>query len=337
MNKDFWKNLATHWPIVALAPMDGYTDSPYRQVVKTIAPNVVAFSEFYSADGLVHSKTLGDQVLPHSEVEKPLIIQIFGKDPEMFKKAAILIESYGVAGIDVNMGCPAKKVVKSGHGSSLMINTETAFKIIEEMSKAVKIPISVKTRLGWENWENLIDFCKWLENAGANLISVHGRTYKQAFTGQADFTGIYELKKNLTIPVIANGDVLNYDDGMSKLQNLDGFMIWRASFGNPWCFLPGKMTPTLGEIIDTMELHAKFLVENKGERKGCMEIRKHLVQYLHSFPGVKEYRKRLVMVESLDIVKWVLDNIRQEHKNELSEKFVRDIWKEFIETWSESC
>jgi tRNA-dihydrouridine synthase len=99
-----------------------------------------------------------------------------------------------------------------------MINTETAFKIIEEMSKAVKIPISVKTRLGWENWENLIEFCQGLENAGVNLITVHGRTYKQAFIGNADFTGIYELKKHLNIPVIANGDVMNYDDGMNKLS-----------------------------------------------------------------------------------------------------------------------
>lgn len=96
---------------------------------------------------------------------------------------------------------------------------------------------------------------------------MHGRTYKQAFTGKADFTGIYELKKNLNIPVIANGDVMNYDDGLSKKQNLDGFMIGRASFGNPWCFLPGKITPTLAEVIDTMELHARLLIENKGEKK----------------------------------------------------------------------
>jgi tRNA-dihydrouridine synthase len=114
-------------------------------------------------------------------------------------------------------------------------------------------------------------------------------------------------------------------------------MIGRASFGNPWCFLPGKVIPTLWEVIDTMELHAKFLVENKWEKKGCMEIRKHLVQYLHSFPGVKEYRKRLVMVDSLDVVRAVLDDIRLIHKNELGEKFSRDIIQEFSETWWESC
>lgn len=115
MNKNFWKDLAAKGPIVALAPMDGYGDSAYRQTVKKIAPETITFSEFYSADGIVHSKDLADKALPHEASEKPLIIQIFGKDPEKFRQAAIIIESYGIAGIDINMGCPAKKVVKSGH------------------------------------------------------------------------------------------------------------------------------------------------------------------------------------------------------------------------------
>lgn len=127
--------------------MDGYTDSPYRQIVKNIAPKTVVFSEFYSADGLVHSKDLQKKALTHNTHEYPLIIQIFGKDPKMFAEAAKIIEGYGITGIDINMGCPARKVVKSGHGSSLMINRETAFQIVEAMSQAVKIPISVKTRL----------------------------------------------------------------------------------------------------------------------------------------------------------------------------------------------
>ena len=140
--------------------MDGYCDSPYRQIVKEIAPETVVFSEFYSADGLVHSKELQRKALTHEKIEYPLIIQIFGKDPEKFREAAKIIEGYGITGIDINMGCPAKKVVKSGHGSSLMINRDTAFKIVEEMAQAVNIPISVKTRLGWEDHSLLIEFCK---------------------------------------------------------------------------------------------------------------------------------------------------------------------------------
>jgi tRNA-dihydrouridine synthase B len=360
MNKDFWRNLAEKWPIVALAPMDGYCDSPYRQIVKKIAPHTVVFSEFYSADGLVHSKELQRKALTHSTSEYPLIIQIFGKDPLMFREAAKIIEGYGITGIDINMGCPAKKVVKSGHGSSLMINRDTAFRIVEEMANAVKIPISVKTRLGWENSDLLVDFVKWLENAGANLISVHGRTYKQAFTGKADLTGIYELKQHVNIPVVCNGDVKSYDDGVMKMvhpenhtftphpdkgesegdlfqtwkqtspnlplwgegsipKNLDGFMIWRASFGNPWCFIPDNYEPTLGEILDTMSEHGKLLWKWK-ERKGMMEARKHLVQYLHGFPGVKEYRTRLVHVESVDDIEAVISTIRSEHTSLLGAK-----------------
>ncbi|MDD2745239.1 MAG: tRNA-dihydrouridine synthase family protein [Candidatus Gracilibacteria bacterium] len=358
MNKNFWNELAAQGPIVALAPMDGYCDSAFRQVNKTIAPNMIPFSEFYSADGLVHSKDLAKRVLPHADIEKPLIIQIFGKDPEKFRQAAILIESYGVSGIDINMGCPAKKVVKSGHGSSLMINRDTAFKIVEEMAKAVKIPISVKTRLGWENHDLLVEFCKGLENAGANLITVHGRTYKQAFTGKADFTGIYNLKQHLNIPVIANGDVMDYDDGAKKIihpsnrnqiiypddtpllglggsmKNLDGFMIGRASFGNPWCFLPGSYCPTLEEILVTMELHARLLIDTKGP-KGALEIRKHLVQYLRGFPGVKLYRTRLVHTETLDDVFGVTADIRREHANLLTMPLEKSTEAAFTEAWDQ--
>ncbi len=322
MHKNFWKELAAKGPISSLAPMDGYGDSPYRQIVKKIAPETVVFSEFYSADGLCHSKDLQEKALRHANSEYPLIIQIFGKDPARFAEAAKIIESYGITGIDINMGCPAKKVVKSGHGSSLMINRDTAFKIVEEMAKAVKIPISVKTRLWWENHDLLVEFVKWLENAGANLISVHGRTYKQAFTGKADFTGIYELKQHVNIPVICNGDILSYDDGVAKIihpdnrdgqisdkKNLDGFMIGRASFGNPWCFLPGNYVPTLSEILQTMAEHGQLLWDWKN-RKWMMEARKHLVQYLHGFPNVKEYRSRLVQVESPDDINTILQDIR---------------------------
>lgn len=348
MNKNFWSELASHWPISALAPMDGYTDSPYRQIVKKIAPQTVVFSEFFSADGLVHSKELQKKALTHNPSEYPLIIQIFGKDPVMFREAAKIIESYGITGIDINMGCPAKKVVKSGHGSSLMINRDTAFKIVEEMATAVKIPISVKTRLGWEDYSPLIEFCQWLENAGANLISVHGRTYKQAFTGKADFTGIYELKQHLHVPVLCNGDILSYEDGAEKIihpenrtseslyKNLDGFMIGRASFGNPWCFLPGNYIPTLGEILETMKLHGDLLWQWK-ERKGMMEARKHLVQYLHGFPGVKEYRTALVHVEKPEDISVVLDKIRNDHPTLLAEKMTTPDNESTMAVWDCEC
>lgn len=345
MNKNFWNELSKKWPISALAPMDGYTDSPYRQIVKKIAPQTVVFSEFYSADWLVHSKELQKKALTHNVNEYPLIIQIFGKDPEKFKEAAKIIESYWITWIDINMWCPAKKVVKSWHGSSLMINRDTAFRIVEEMAKAVKIPISVKTRLWWENSELLTDFVKWLENAWANLISVHWRTYKQAYTGKADFTWIYELKQNVNIPVICNWDILNYDDWLQKIihpknrnwditefKNLDWFMIARASFWNPWCFVPGGYQPTLSEILNTIQDHANLLWEFKN-KKWMMEARKHLVQYLHNFPKAKEYRSRLVKVESIDDIKNILDDIKNENSSLLDIKLWSVNEENFNQTW----
>jgi len=321
--KDFWKKqIENKWKLVFLAPMDWYGDSAYRQAMKKVAPDIICISEFYSADGLVHSKFLADSVLPHEKNENPLIIQIFWKDPEMFTKAAKIISNpkYNISGIDVNMGCPAKKVVKSWHGSSLLINEQTAFEIVKALNEATDLPISVKTRLSFDGNQNLITFAQWLEKAWASLITIHWRTAKQAYTWDADLEPIYELKKHLNIPVIANWDVLNYDDWMMKVKNLDWFMIWRWSFWNPWCFLPWKQNPTLNEILDQMEFHAKKLVETKWEKKWNLEIRKHLVQYLKYFPWVKAYRKRLVTTESFENTKNVIEEIKNEFKNDLNKR-----------------
>ncbi len=356
MHKDFWsEQVSLHKKLCFLAPMDGYGDSAYRQSMKRIVPHIYCISEFYSADGLVHSKYLGQSVLPHQDIEKPLIIQIFGKDPLMFAQAAKIIETYGVAGIDVNMGCPAKKVVRSGHGSSLIISENTAFDIVKALDEATSLPISVKTRLSFDGNQDLIKFAQGLQKAWAKLITIHGRTAKQAYTGRADFTNIYELKRNLDIPVICNGDVVNFSDGMSKVQNLDGFMIGRCSFGNPWTFIPppelqqdfaflypespllplfqtweiysfqenflgNNYQPTLFEMLEAMEFHAAQLVLTKWERKGSLEIRKHLVQYLKSFPDAKEYRKSLVTTESIEHTKNTLEEIRVRFASELGKR-----------------
>ncbi len=302
--------------------MDGYTDSAYRQIVKKINPSVIAFTEFFSADGLVRSRTLAPTVLPHHPSEKPLIVQIFGKDPKMFAEAAKIIESYGISGIDVNMGCPARKVVQSGHGSSLMIRRDTAYRIVEAMAQAVSLPISVKTRLGWEDSSLLVEFAQGLESAGANLLTVHGRTFQQAFTGEADWTAIHELRQHISIPILANGDVKDYDDGLRKLGELSGFMIGRASFGDPWCFAPGRPIPTLREVLDMMRLHAGLLIETKGHA-GALESRKHLVQYLKGFAGARHYRPRLVAVDTIEDIDLVLADIATEHMEELGRAIVR--------------
>lgn len=328
--KDYWKKEAEKWKLCFLAPMDWYWDSAYRQAIKRVSPHIYAISEFYSADWLVHSKTLADSVIPHDDLENPLAIQIFWKEPENFAKAAKIIERYDVVWIDVNMWCAAKKVVRSWHGSSLFINQDTAFKIIDSLNKATKLPISVKTRLSFDWDQSLIEFAKWLENAWASLLTIHWRTAKQAYSWNAKFDDIYELKKHISIPIICNWDIENYKDWKQKVKDLDWFMIWRWSFWNPWCFLwedhkklnhlnpdnfvNGIYYPSLKEIIEIMSFHSIKLVETKSERKWSLEIRKHLVQYLRNFPWVKNFRKRLVTVETLEETQKVINDIENEFK-----------------------
>lgn len=343
--KDFWnKQIEKKGKLIMLAPMDWYGDSAYRQSIKRVSPHVICVSEFYSSDWLFYSKFLAWEVLPHAKSEDPLIIQIFWKTPEMFANAAKIISNskYNIAWIDVNMWCPAKKVIKSWHWSSLMINEQTAYDIVEALNQATHLPISVKTRLSFDWNQNLINFVQWLEKAWASLIQIHWRTAKQAYTWVADFTDIYELKKHVNIPVVCNWDIKNYTDWMEKIKNLDGIMLGRGSFWNPWCFIweeqikdkdfikktgvnPNNFIdwayhPTLNEILEAMEFHATKLVETKWEKKWSLEIRKHLVQYLKNFPWVKEYRKRLVTTENIANTSKVLSEIKEVFKNKLEKR-----------------
>ncbi len=350
--KNFWQEqIKKKWKLCFLAPMDWYWDSAYRQTIKKIAPHILCISEFFSADWLVHSKFLKDEVLPHTDSEKPLIMQIFGKDPEMFAKAAKIIEQkkYDMYWIDVNMWCPAKKVVRSGHWSWLLINENIAFDIIKTMDKATKLPISVKTRLSFDWWQDLIKFGKGLEKAWAKLLTIHWRTAKQAYSWIANWEPIYKLKQEVNIAIIWNWDVLNYTDWMKKVKNLDWFMIGRWSFWNPWTFIWEEHIemyswikkenfinwiyyPTLKDILDIMEFHAFKLVETKWEKKWSLEIRKHLVQYLKHFPWVKAYRKRLVTTDSYENSKNIIQEIREEFSNFLTRRpWLGEISKEDIE------
>lgn len=298
-------------PIVALAPMDGYCDSAFRATCLAVAPDIVVFSEFYSADWLHHNPVLVERVLTHDPSEKPLVFQIFGNTPEIFLSAGKIIESYGAQWVDINMGCPAKKVVKCGYGSGLMVDRDRAMKIVNILAENLSIPVTVKTRLGWNGAEELVEFWQALEQAGAKLISVHGRTYKQEYTGNADWSPIQELQKNVGIPVLGNGDCKNYEDGIAKMWNLWGFMIARGALWNPWCFLPENYEPSWTERLTVMSDHMRRMVDSKWENRACIEIRKHFTHYLHGFEGVKEYRKRLAMVTSVDETERILKELAQ--------------------------
>lgn len=312
-------------PIIALAPMDGYTDSAFRRLVKEIEPRVICYTEFLSSDYFHHKPKEARELLQMDAIENPLIVQLFGKTPEHFAHAAKIAEESGAAAIDINMGCPAKKVVNSMHGAYLMTNVDLGCRIIEAVKKTVKIPVSVKTRRGWENHEGLIDFIKKLQGAGIDLITIHGRTYSQHFTGLALWDPIYELKRSISIPVIGNGDVVSYESAKERLGNLDGVMVGRGCFGNPWVFreiasglLDGKIWKAKEEVSFEEKLrvllrHTELLIETKGEYRGTLEARKHLALYIRDIPNAASFRNQLVRIANLK----ELDSIVTEIRNSL--------------------
>ncbi|TSC57626.1 MAG: dihydrouridine synthase tim-barrel nifr3 family protein [Candidatus Peregrinibacteria bacterium Greene0416_19] len=323
-------------PIVALAPMAGVTDASYRQLIKKIAPEVIVYTEFLSTDAIHYGARKTMELLSFDpSLERPFIVQVFGKDPHHFLTAAKIVEDLGADGIDINMGCPAAKVVSSCHGSSLIRQPELAAELVHATKKAVNISVSVKTRLGWDTPDTLIPFCQKLVEAGADALAIHGRRYCDKFTGKADWQPIYELKKHVSVPVIGNGDIASAADAVAKIGNLDGVMVGRGTFGNPWVmaeivdalkrstvaavetrdwFDTAHHRPrvtTGGTAIATvapLSFHDKipFILEHcalavriKGERRGMLEMRRHLSSYVKGFDGASAMRMQLMQVERL--------------------------------------
>lgn len=318
-----WSAIAR--PIVALAPMAGVTDASYRQLIKKMAPEVVVYTEFLSTDALTYGAKKTLEMLEFDPaVERPFIVQVFGNEPEHFLQAAKIIEEAGADGIDINMGCPAAKVVSSCHGSALIRNPDLAARLVEATVKAVKIPVSVKTRLGWDTHETLIPFCKRLEEAGAQAFAIHGRRYHDKFSGKANWEPIYALKEAVSVPVIGNGDIASVADAVEKIKNLDGVMVGRGTFGNPWvmrdivralhvgaCDSHAPTSSTVGtmtfaEKIPMILEHCELAVRVKGERRGMLEMRRHLSSYIKGFDGAAALRSKLVRVESLAEAKFLL-------------------------------
>lgn len=285
-------------PIVCLAPMDGITDSAYRRVVRELAPDVILFSEFTSADGYLRSEKVRRRLEFRPE-EHPYFVQLFGSNPDSFAEVARALEQQGVAGIDINMGCPAKKIVASQHGSGLMNDVNLACRIVERVANSGRLEVSVKTRLGWRDSGNLIPFARTLESAGASLITIHGRTYAQAFGGSADWEPIYRLKAELSVPVLGNGDVQHHDDGLALMGPLDGFMIGRAAIGNPWALLSGgiRRQPTLEQKVAMVRRHFQYSRESKSARLALIEFRKHLSGYLRGFPNARGVRREMMQID----------------------------------------
>jgi nifR3 family TIM-barrel protein len=305
-------------PILALAPMAGYTESPFRTLVKEIEPSTLLISELLSARAFQYADPKTRRMAFFSPAERPFGIQLFGSSTESFIAAAKVVEELGADFIDLNFGCPSPKVINSGNGSALLRNPCESAKMIEQLVQSTTLPVTVKMRLGFYNDTLFQQTCVDFQNAGIQMLAVHGRTTQQKFSGNADWEPIYRVKENLTIPVLGNGDITSAEIAEERLKNLDGIMIGRAAVKNPWIFaqcravFEGKEIPTIPNLKDQLrffEKQAALAIEQKGERFALMELRKHLAQFVRGVDGAAQFRDRLIRVETKQELLEIFDEI----------------------------
>ena len=301
---------------ILLAPMAGITDLPFRIIAKKYGPGLVC-TEMVSSKAIFHDDTKTKLLLKIEEKERPVAIQIFGSDVETMVYAAKYVEPIADI-IDINMGCPAPKVVKNGDGSKLLLNLDLAEEIVKEVVKAVKKPVTVKFRKGW-NSSNIVavEAAKRFEKAGASAITIHGRTREEYYSGSCDLDIIKEVKNAVNIPVIGNGDVVNIESAKKMFDycKVDGIMIGRASLGNPWIFkniIEGIDNENYSYYISKEERlkiilkHIDFAIKEKGEYVGIREMRKHISGYTKKLPNSSEFRDKMNRIENIDELKKII-------------------------------
>ena len=307
---------------VFFAPMEDVSDPSFRRLCKEQGADMM-YTEFVSADGLIRDAEKSLRKLDISDSERPVGIQIYGKDPDAMVEAALRVEQAKPDLIDINFGCPVKRVAGKGAGAGLLQNIPLMIEITRRVVDAVKLPVTVKTRLGWDETDKpIVELAERLQDGGIQAITIHGRTRSQMYKGEADWTLIGATKANprLHIPVIGNGDVDSPQKAaeMFDRYGVDAIMIGRAAIGNPWIFSQTKHylqtgellpKPTVPQKVELIKRHLQYSLDWKGDYVGIFELRQHLSTYFKGLPDFKDYRIKLVTANNPQVILSTLDEI----------------------------
>lgn len=313
-----------------LAPMEDVSDPPFRYVCKQNGVDMM-YTEFISSEGLIRDAAKSVQKLDIFEYERPIGIQIFGGDIESMRQSTEICTKANPDLIDINYGCPVKKVVCKGAGSSLLQDIDKMVAMTKAVVEATHLPVTVKTRLGWDdNTKNVYEVAERLQDVGIKALAIHGRTRAQLYKGEADWSMIRDVKRNprIQIPIFGNGDIDSVEKAAAWRQEyeVDGIMIGRASIGYPWIFREIKHFfqtgerlegPTITERVDVCRTHLTKSIEWKGDKLGIFEMRRHYANYFKGIPNFKEYRMKLVGLGEYNHILEVLEEIRHSFNEEV--------------------
>lgn len=311
-----------------LAPMEDVSDPPFRAVCKDNGADLM-FTEFISSEGLIRDAIKSRQKLDIFDYEKPIGIQIFGGDEEAMAMSAKIVDAVNPDLLDINFGCPVKKVVSKGAGAAVLKDVDLMVRLTKACVDSTTLPVTVKTRLGWDdNSKNIVEVAERLQDTGIKALSIHGRTRSQLYKGEADWTLIAAVKNNprIHIPIFGNGDIDTPEKALEykNRYGVDGIMIGRAAIGYPWIFneiknflSTGKHLPppTIEQRISVIKKHLERSVEWKGQTLGILEMRRHYGNYLKGIPHIKDYRTKLVTLKEPQLIFELLDEISAHYKD----------------------